>query len=216
MITRNLSRRTSRGLRARLGDERGFSLPEMLTVIAILGVVLAAMTQLFASASTSQVNQTNRVRAQLDGRIALDQLRREIHCASSVSPNPNGTWPTRSITIVIPSSCATYRSGIASATWCTAGASAPYTLWRYPHTADLSTGSYASACSNTGSGGTPWTTNVVNTTTVTGGQVFQSYTASTGSTLASISLDVPVGQGATANQSLFEFTDNVALRNTPR
>jgi prepilin-type N-terminal cleavage/methylation domain-containing protein len=213
MFARN--RRTSSGMRARLGDERGFSLPEMLMVLAILGVVLAAMTQLFASASQSQVDQTNRVRSQLDGRVALDQLRREIHCASSVSGNE--AWPNiRSITIVIPSSCATWRSGILSVTWCTLGSSSPYTLWRYPHTTDLSAASYLSACLNTGSGGTAWTSNVVATSSVTGGQVFRTYTPSSGSTLASISLDVPVGRGASANQSLFEFTDNVALRNTPR
>jgi type II secretory pathway pseudopilin PulG len=206
------SRRTLRRLRRRLAGEEGISLTEMVVVVAILGTIIGGLSQLFVSASKSQVDQTNRVRAQLAGRVALDKLRREIHCASSVSPNPNGTWPTRSITIVIPSSCATYSSTIASVTWCTVGASAPYTLWRYPHTSNLSTQTYANACLNTGSGATSWTSNVTTTSSVTGGQIFRSYTASSGSTLASIAVDIPNKQGNT----IFDVTDNIALRNTPR
>ncbi len=54
----------------------------MLVVLAILLIVLAGMATLFVSASNSQVDQTNRVEAQRDARLALDSLRREIRCAS--------------------------------------------------------------------------------------------------------------------------------------
>jgi type II secretory pathway pseudopilin PulG len=57
----------------------------MLAVLVILGIVLAGLTQLFVSASKSQSDQTKRVGAQQDGRLALDKLRRELHCASAMT-----------------------------------------------------------------------------------------------------------------------------------
>jgi type II secretory pathway pseudopilin PulG len=166
------SGRTLRHARQRLAGEDGISLTELLVVVAILGTIIAGLSQLFVGASRSQVDQTNRTGAQQGARLALVKLRREIHCASAVSPNPNGTWPTRSVTIVLGSLCPTYQSGIASVTWCTVGGGAPYSLWRYPHTADLRAQAYANACANTGSGGTKWATDIVNAAGVTGGGIF--------------------------------------------
>ena len=164
-------RRTARRARQRLAGEEGISLTELIVVVAILGTIIGGLSQLFVSASKSQVDQTNRTGAQQAARLALVKLRREIHCASAVSPNPNGTWPSRSVTIVLGSQCPTYQSGIASVTWCTVG-SAPYALWRYPHTADLRTQVYANACANTGSGGSKWAANIVNAAGVSGGSIF--------------------------------------------
>ena len=61
-----------RVIRARLGTEAGVTLTEMLVVLVILLIVLAGMTTLFTSASNSQVDQTNRVEAQRNARLALD------------------------------------------------------------------------------------------------------------------------------------------------
>ena len=77
-------RRCAAAARRRLAAEHGYSLSEMLVVLAILGIVLAALTQLFVSASTAQVDMTRRFEAQQNMRLALDKLRREIHCASAV------------------------------------------------------------------------------------------------------------------------------------
>src|SRR5262249_43920014 len=78
----------------------GFTLSELLVVLAILGVVLAGLTQLFTSGLLAEKDQTNRTRAQLDARTALDRLRREIKCASGVSASS----PT-SVTVSIPGYC---------------------------------------------------------------------------------------------------------------
>ena len=69
----------------RLAAERGYSLTEMLVVLAILCIVIGPLTQLFVSASTAQVDMTRRFEAQQDMRLALDKLRREIHCANEVA-----------------------------------------------------------------------------------------------------------------------------------
>jgi prepilin-type N-terminal cleavage/methylation domain-containing protein len=79
--------------------EDGFTLPELLVVLLIIGVVLAGLTQLFTSAVRSETDQTRRVDAQQDARIALDRLRREIHCGSTL------TYSATSVTVTLPSYC---------------------------------------------------------------------------------------------------------------
>jgi type II secretory pathway pseudopilin PulG len=195
--------------RVRLADERAISLVEMLVVTAILGVVLGGLTQLFVSASKSQVDQTNRVKAQLDGRVALNKLRREIHCASAVSPTTG--FPVSSITITLGTYCPT-SGGATTVTWCVkdkngsappvAGAT-PYTLWRY----------VAASCAGTGQG---QATGIVEATPVTLGKIFRTYTAPSGvQTLTTMNVDIPLRWG-TSGHGLFRLTDDIALRNTPR
>ncbi len=113
----------------------GFTLVELLVVLAIVGVVLAGTTQLFMSAMKSQNDQTNRTQAQQDARLGLDKLRREIRCASALT-TPSG-YPASSITITLGSYCPT-AGGATTVTWCTKDkngtppvAAQPYTLWRY-------------------------------------------------------------------------------------
>ena len=117
-------------IRVRLGQERGVTLTELLVVLVILAIVLAAMTTLFVSAGTSQVEQTNRVDAQQEARVALDALRRELRCASSaVVTSP-------SLTVTLPGYCQKpVATSPAQFTWCAVGAAAPYALWRYEGTA---------------------------------------------------------------------------------
>lgn len=169
--------------------EEGFTLPEMLVVLAIIGVVLAGITQLFMSGVNSERDQTNRARAQQDARLGLDKLRREIRCASALT-TPSG-YPASAITITLGSYCPTAGGAATTVTWCTkdkngttppvAGAQ-PYTLWRYTGT----------ACSGTG---TKWASNLVDsgTPSVSAGRIFGAASvpaasltsASTGGTLLS-------------------------------
>ena len=72
-------------VRQRATDSRGLALTEMIVVLAILVVVLTALTQLFVSASKAEVDMSKRVQAQQNARLALDKLRREIHCAKGVT-----------------------------------------------------------------------------------------------------------------------------------
>ena len=125
-----------RVIRARLGAEAGVTLTEMLVVLVILLIVLAGMTTLFTSASNSQVDQTNRVEAQRNARLALDSLRREIRCASAVT-----AVSTSSLTITLPGYCQKPPTTTAAPiTWCVPGGSAPYALWRYAGSSCAGTG----------------------------------------------------------------------------
>jgi prepilin-type N-terminal cleavage/methylation domain-containing protein len=144
--------------------EDGFTLAELLVVLAILGIVLAALTTLFTGGLTAATDQTNRTQAQQDVRLALDKLRREIHCASSMTPTSG--YPVSSVTVTLGSWC-NVPGGAPTVTWCVKDKNgnlppvAPYTLWRYT----------GASCSGTG---TKWASNLVDPPSVTAGQIFYS------------------------------------------
>jgi prepilin-type N-terminal cleavage/methylation domain-containing protein len=122
--------------RRRLVAEHGVTLSEMMVVLVILGIVLAGMTTLFVSASTSHVDQSNRTEAQQNARLALDALRREIRCASAVTASSPS-----SLTITLPGYCQKpVAVSAAPFTWCAVGGSVPYALWRYAGSSCTGTG----------------------------------------------------------------------------
>jgi prepilin-type N-terminal cleavage/methylation domain-containing protein len=86
-----------------LASERGYTLIELLQVTVILGVVLGAIMILFVNATTAEVDMNRRFQAQQNARVAVDRMRREIHCASVISP----AGATSSITVTLPSQCPT-------------------------------------------------------------------------------------------------------------
>ena len=87
-------------VRSRLGRETGYSLVEMLTVMVIMSVVFAGITDVFVTGSKAQAEQDNRFQAQLGTRLALDKIRKDVHCASDVTP-----FATTAVTLKRPSGC---------------------------------------------------------------------------------------------------------------
>ena len=81
--------------------ERGYSLVELLQVTLILAVVLGALTTVFVRAMNSELEMNQRFLAQQEARVAVDKMRREIHCASAITGN------AQSITVTLPSQCPT-------------------------------------------------------------------------------------------------------------
>lgn len=90
-------------LRRLVACERGHTLIELLQVTVILGVVLTGLTVLFVQAQNAQLDMNRRFVAQQDARIAVDRMRREVHCARLVSP----TGVSNSITVTLPGGCPT-------------------------------------------------------------------------------------------------------------
>jgi prepilin-type N-terminal cleavage/methylation domain-containing protein len=189
-------------------DQRGYSLVELLTVMAIMGVVIEALTTLFVAASNAQTGMVNRTTAQQSARIALDKIRREVHCASGATPSGAAT---SSITLTVPTYCKTY-SGSSTVTWCTRSVSTNrYALYRVN----------GSTCT----GGVMWADYLAPTAgaaACSGALCVFNYTAPTAAgctsscSLARLHIDLPVNIRPSRTVETYELADDVVLRNTVR
>lgn len=140
-MIRTSTRAALQRVRSRLSPaaENGFTLIEMLVVMAILLTILAGITGAYVSAMTSQVDQTRRLDAQENARLALDRMRKDIHCAHGVTDpylNASNGW-----TIVMTETNTTgeaecpglLQTNAAGVQWCTVpvpGATSRYALYR--------------------------------------------------------------------------------------
>jgi prepilin-type N-terminal cleavage/methylation domain-containing protein len=181
--------------RGRLSDESGFTISEMLVVLLILSVVLGALAQLFVSSMRTEIDQTKRFQAQQEGRLALDALRREIHCANAVS-SPSGTFPSSAVTVALGSYCTTSGGTAANVLWCTTGSGTSYSLWRTTQA--------------TCTGG------VKKASYLTTGLVFTGLAPAGSGQKAKLSIDLPVDLDPATAGGLYELKDDIVLRNTSR
>ena len=89
-------------LRRRLAGQGGYSMMELLMVTVILGTILGAVTTLFVQASNAEFDMNRRFQAQQSARVAVDKMRREIHCGSALT-----FTSASSVTITLPAGCPT-------------------------------------------------------------------------------------------------------------
>jgi prepilin-type N-terminal cleavage/methylation domain-containing protein len=220
-------RQCAAAARRRLAAEHGYSLSEMLVVLAILGIVLGALAQLFVSGSTAQVDMTRRFEAQQNTRLALDKLRREIHCASEAKAAdgtllaPATAYST--IRFTLPSYCPTNPTVsavsrvTAYATWCTApvsGSPNRYQLWRYVTTNPLVFVGAGCGSTITGAPKQQWA-DYLKLASAT--SAFPEYTAAPGSgLLGTLSVNLPVDVTPNDAKQLYVLQDVIVLRNSPR
>jgi prepilin-type N-terminal cleavage/methylation domain-containing protein len=183
----------------RLHGEQGFSLIEMLTVMVIMGIVMGSLTTVFVSASNSEADMNNRFQAQLTSRLALDKLRREVHCASVITP----AGVASSVTLTLPAYC---KTGSGSVTWCTRSLGTNrYGLYRI----------VGATCT----GGVKWADYLVSSSTASvcsGALCIFSYTAQSTSSLAKLHVDLPVNVKPSMSVERYELVDDIALRNSTR
>lgn len=99
-----------RTLRRLARCERGYSLIELVQVSAILSVVLTGLTVLFVQATNAEFQMNERFLAQQNARVAVDRMRREIHCASGITPS----GAADSITVTLPAQCPTSGGSLSS------------------------------------------------------------------------------------------------------
>jgi prepilin-type N-terminal cleavage/methylation domain-containing protein len=171
-------------------DERGFTLIELLTVLAMLVIVVTTLSSVLIAASKGEEDMSRRFGSQVNARIALDTLRREIHCATSVSP----TGTSSSITIVLGSRCPFV--GGSTVRWCTVGSGSQYALYR----------TTAATCDSSGK-------RVVDYLTT--GNVFTA-TAQSTTSLATLSVTLPIDTNTAAGLPDYQLTDDIVLRNSTR
>jgi prepilin-type N-terminal cleavage/methylation domain-containing protein len=186
----------------RLREQAGYTLVETLTVLTILGVVMGGLTTVFVSATNADVDMNNRFQAQQAARLALDKIRREVHCASAGTPVATNT---SAITLTLPSYCKTY-SGSASVTWCTRSvATNRYALYRVS----------GATCT----GGVKWADYLTPSATAavcSGALCVFNYTAQTTTSLARLHVDFPVNVKPARPVDRYELIDDLVLRNSTR
>jgi prepilin-type N-terminal cleavage/methylation domain-containing protein len=182
-----------------LRRERGYSLIEMLIVLSIMSVVMGALTTLFVHASNAELDMNNRFQAQQEARLALDKMRREVHCGSIATP----AGQSSSVTVTLPYYC---KTGSGSVTWCTRNVSTNrYALYRV----------VGSSCA----GGVKWADYLVPTSTApvcSGALCIFTYTAQSTSSLAKLHVDYPVNVKPSKSVELYELVDDLVLRNSTR
>jgi len=83
----------------RLRGQRGFTLTELVTVMAILSIVVGTLVAVFVSGLVAQKVAMDSVDAQSAARVAADKLRRDVHCANAIVEA--GT----TVTLTLPSGC---------------------------------------------------------------------------------------------------------------
>jgi type II secretory pathway pseudopilin PulG len=174
----------------RVRGEAGYTVVELLTVMMIMTVVMAAITGIFVSGSKAQADQDRRFQAQLNTRLALDKIRRDIHCANDVTP-----FAVNSVTLKLSAGCG------GDISWCTSavtGYTNRYRLYRQLGT----------SCSASGG--------VMVADYLTSGDAFPTFLHETGcSCLASLRVDFRVSlKGSTIGA--YELTDTIYLRNSSR
>jgi prepilin-type N-terminal cleavage/methylation domain-containing protein len=126
-------------LRGALAKQGGFTLVELVVVMAILLIVLAPLTASFASGMVAQVDQTNRFDAQENARQALDRMRKDIHCGHGVTDPYTNSWGGQTLVLTQTNATGTaecpglVQTNASAVQWCTipvAGATDRYQLYR--------------------------------------------------------------------------------------
>lgn len=171
-----------------LRGQRAYVLTELLTVLVILTIVLGGLTALFVSATSAEVDMRKRFEAQQEARLAMDALRREVHCASAITQ----TGPSPTVTLTLPSGCP---SGSGSVTWCTVNVgTSRHELYRKAGT----------TCDSTGRRYADY---------IVLANAF-SYTAPTTDSRAKLHVEFPVDIDVGDTVSTYTLADDLVLRNT--
>jgi type II secretory pathway pseudopilin PulG len=183
--------RTTRLWRRLRHEESGFTLIELVTVLGMFLITVTCLSYALIAANKAEEDMNRRFGSQINARIALDQLRREVHCASAVTPG----GASATITITLGSRCPTAGAGT-TVSWCTVGTGTRYALYRL----------VGATCNNTGRKAVDY---------LTAGTVF-AYTAQSSTSLAKLSVTLPVNTRPASGLPDYRLTDDIVLRNSTR
>ena len=192
-------------LRRRLAKQDGFTLVELVTVMAILLIILAPLTTSFASAMIAQVDQTNRFDAQENARQALDRMRKDIHCAHGATDPYTNSSGGQTLVLTETNSTGTaecpglVQTNASAVQWCTipvAGATDRYQLYRENDPDATCDGSISTFMVDY----------------LTRSDIWGSPTCITGQ-YATVDLTMPVDVDPSKKPGAYQLSDQIALRN---
>ncbi len=175
--------------RLRLTDQAGYTLTEMITVMAILGIVLSGLAAMFHAGVRAETRANRDFQAQQNARLALDRIRRELHCANAISAT-NGV-AVSSIAVTLPAVCQGTDTTVTYAT-----ASVATGRWKLTRTGNVTS---ATDVADYLTSSTPFT-----------------YYVPASGTLGYLSVDIPVNLNPTDTSTEWRLRDDIVLRNTTR
>jgi prepilin-type N-terminal cleavage/methylation domain-containing protein len=176
-------------------EEGGYTMVEMLVVMAILGVVMAGLTTIFVSGSHAEIDMNRRFQAQQEARLALDKIRTDLHCASRAEVDS-----TYGYLKIQEDNCST-----SHVTWC--ATTSPTMTGRYAlyRTTDTT----ANRCTSSD------TSKVKAADYLTRNTGLWTFSAPDG-LLEMISVDFRVSSNPNSNQDVYELKDLLVARNSTR
>lgn len=179
-----------------LADESGFTLPELVTAMAILLTIMAGFTGLLVSTSRAEIDMNNRFAARNEAQLGFSKLRREVHCAISGVVATGVAATPQQATLTLAPACPTAAAGV-TVTWCTVlNGTGRYGLWRY----------VGAGCSGTGVKVADYLTSATPFT----------YIPQTTSSLAKLGVQLDVNLTPTKPERRFRLHDEFVLRNSSR
>ncbi len=182
------------------------TLVELLVALGLMSIVMGPLIGAFVSMSSAQARQANVVTAQEQARLALERMRKDVHCAHSVgAPQANSSGGT---TIILNE---TNTTGVAdcpgllalnasSVQWCTvpvAGSTNRYRLYREDDPSTTCDGSQSVFQVDYLTQSSVWTT-----PSCTGGLY----------PTVAVALTMDIGSSTTMEGS-YNLSDKIALRN---
>jgi prepilin-type N-terminal cleavage/methylation domain-containing protein len=177
---------------SRLRGQGGYSLVELIAVMAIFLMIVGGLTTLFTSGARAEVDMNRRFEAQQHARMAMDKLRRELHCSSGITKTDGSALPTSPVTairVTLPSHCPTAGGVTTNIVYDTAQVTAVRFQVRRA--------------------------GVVLADYITNDDVF-TYTAQSVTSRALLHVDLPVNRNPIEGWKTWRLVDDIVLRNTLR
>ena len=177
--------------------ESGYSMIELVIVMAILSVVIGGLTTLFVQGSNAEIDMNRRFQSQQAARLAMDKLRREVHCASAITPS----GASSSIAVTLAAACPTSGGSAITARWCALQMPSPAPSGQY--------GLYRQTGASCTTSGTLWADYLTSTS------VFN-FTLQSTNSLGKLNVSLPVNTKPAMAMETFTLTDDLVLRNSTR
>jgi prepilin-type N-terminal cleavage/methylation domain-containing protein len=185
----------SSGLFRRLRGRGGYTLIELIVVLSIFMLIVTALTKLFTSGAKAELDLNRRFQAQQSARLALDRMRRELHCASAIAPGTDADGDTyvASISVSLPSQCPSAKGVAITVVYDTS--SAGTSRWKIRRTVNSVTTVIADY--------------------ITNNDPFK-YTAPNAASRGLLHVDFPVNVYPNEGWKQWRLVDDIVLRNTLR
>lgn len=199
-------------LRARLAAEDGLTLIELITTLAILGLVLSAVIGMFVAGLHAEVDMNQRFQAQQEARLALTGIRQDIRTACAdptvysngqpVAAGTTGDTVTLSI-CTDPTTQAWSSTPVAYVTWCARDEVGHWGLFR------------ESVATNPDPNCPTGATGIRRADWLTTASVFTYVPPAAPGSRPGLQVTFPVDANPASNGGVYRLADTIMLRNAP-